>query len=158
MDRMFWDQMASLENRMEPMFRSFGLWTPGRSRIGMLPARPFASPMDVMARDGGIVIRIDLPGIDPAKDLRITTEGGELTIHGERRESAEVKEENYYRSETFKGSFERHLPLPEGTSVDKISAEYTNGVLEIVVPAPQKAMAEAKPKAIPVKTAAPAKA
>ena len=42
MDSAFWDQMASLENRMEAMFRSLGLWTPGRGRIGMLPARPFA--------------------------------------------------------------------------------------------------------------------
>jgi HSP20 family protein len=157
MDRMFWDQMASLENRMEAMLRSFGLWTPGRSRIGMLPARPFAPAMDVIARDGGIVVRLDLPGIDPAKDLTVTAEGGELTIRGERRETSEVKEENYYRSETFKGTFERHIPLPEGTPVDKISAQYTNGVLEIDIPAAPKAVAESKPKAIPVKTSAPAK-
>jgi len=75
MDSAFWDQMASLENRMEAMFRSFGLWTPGRSRMGMLPARPFAPAMDVVAKNGDIVIRLD-----PAKDLTVTADSGELTI------------------------------------------------------------------------------
>lgn len=67
MDRTFWDQMASLENRMEAMFRSFGLWTPGRSRIGLLPDRPYAPAMDVLAKNGDLVYRVDLPGINPAK-------------------------------------------------------------------------------------------
>lgn len=157
MDSAFWDQMASLENRMEAMFRNFGLWTPGRSRMGMLPARPFAPAMDVVAKNGDIVIRLDLPGIDPAKDLTVTADSGELTIHGERKETSEVKEEQYYRSETFKGTFERHVPLPEGTAPDKITAQYVNGVLEIVLPGAPKPAPEAKPKKIPVKTAVPAK-
>jgi len=157
MNSAFWDQMASPENRMEAMFRSFGFWTPGRSRMGMLPARPFAPAMDVVARNGDIVIRLDLPGIDPAKDLTVTADSGELTIHGERKEISEVKEGQYYRSETFKGTFERHVRLPEGTLPDKIAAQYVNGVLEIVFPGAPKPAPEAKPKKIPVKTAVPAK-
>lgn len=157
MDSAFWDQMASLENRMEAMFRSFGLWTPGRGRIGMQPARPFAPAMDVVAKNGDIVIRLALPGIDPAKDLTVTADSGELTIHGERKETSEVKEEQYYRSETFKGTFERHVPLPKGTPPDKITAQYVNGVLEIVLPGAPKPGPEVKPKKIPVKTAVPAK-
>ena len=157
MDNAFWDQIASLENRMEAMFRSFGLWTPGRNRIGMLPARPFAPAMDVVAKNGHIVIRLDLPGIDPAKDLTVTADRGELTIHGERKETSEVKEEQYYRSETFKGTFERHIPLPDGTQPDKITAQYVNGVLEIVFPGVPKPAPEARPKKIPVKTQVPAK-
>lgn len=156
MDMTFWDQTASLENRIEAIFRSFGLWTPGRSRMGMLPARPFAPAMDVVAKNGSVVIRLDLPGIDPAKDLTVTADAGELIISGERHETTEVKEESYYRSETFKGEFRRRVPLPEGTPADKISAQYANGVLEIVIPAPPKPP-EAKPKTIPIKMAIPAK-
>ena len=158
MDLTFWDQMASLENRMEAMFRSFGLWTPGRSRVGIVPARPFAPAMDVVAKNGDVVYRLDLPGIDPAKDLTVTAEGDELTVHGERHEEAEVKDEKYYRVETFKGTFERHIPLPEGTAADKITAQYVNGVLEILVPNPPKAATEAKAKKIAIKTPVPAKA
>lgn len=156
MDRTFWDQMASLENRMEAMFRSFGLWTPGRSRIGVLPARPFAPAMDVVARNGDVVIRLDLPGVDPTKDVTVTVEGDELTIHGERHETEEIKEEDYYRSETFKGTFVRRVPLPEGTPLDKIAAQYVNGVLEIVVPKAPRPPAE-KPKKVTIKTPVAAK-
>lgn len=158
MDRMFWDQMASLENRMEAMFRSFGLWTPGRGRLAMLPARPFAPAMDVLARNGDIVYRLDLPGVDPTKDVTVTAEGGELTIHGERHETETVEDEDYYRVETFKGTFERHLPLPEGAPPDKVTAQYVNGVLEIVVPSTSRPPAETKPRKIMVKTPVPAKA
>lgn len=158
MDRAFWDQMASLENRVEAMFRSMGLWTPAGMKIGVLPARPFTPAMDVIARNGDMVIRIDLPGIDPAKDVTVTAAEGGLTIHGERRELSKVEEKNYYRSETFRGMFERHIPLPEGTPQEKITAEYVNGVLEIVIPGATKPTVEAKPKKITVKTAAVAKA
>jgi len=151
MNRTFWDQMASMENRMEAMFRSFGLWTPGRTGMGMLPARPFAPAMDVLARNGDLVIRLDLPGIDPAKDLTITVAEDELTIRGERHETQKVEEKDYFRAETFQGVFERHVPLPEGTPADKITAQYVNGVLEIALPnAPRPA--ETKPKKIAVKT------
>jgi HSP20 family protein len=157
MDQTFWDQMASIENRMEAMFRSFGLWTPGRSAVGLLPARPFAPPMDVIAKNGDVVYRLDLPGLDPAKDLMVTTEGGDLTVHGERHETTQVKEDQFFRVETFKGTFERHIPLPEGAPLDKIGATYLNGVLEIVVPNGPKPPAAVKPMKIPVKAAVPAK-
>jgi HSP20 family protein len=158
MDRTFWDQLASLENRMEAMFRSFGLWTPGRSGPGLLPVRPFAPAMDVIAKNGDLVYRLDLPGIDPARDLTVTAEGDALTVHGERRETPEVEQGDYYRVETFKGTFERHVPLPAGTHPDRITAQYTDGVLEIVVPSAPKPQAEAKPKKIPVRTLVPARA
>ena len=151
MDQAFWDQMASLENRMEAMLRSFGMWTPGRARMGILPPRPYAPAMDVFARDGDTVLRFDLPGIDPAKDVSIKAAEGALTVHGERREQPGLEDKDYYRRETFRGQFERHVPLPEGTPRDRIAAEYQNGVLEILIPAPPKA-AERKPKAIPVKS------
>lgn len=157
MDRTFWDQMASLENRMEAMFRSFGFWTPGTRPLGVLPARPFAPAMDVVASNGDVIVKLDLPGIDPVKDVTVTAEGGELTIHGERHDTAEVKEGGYFRSETFKGTFERHIPLPEGTPQEKITAQYANGVLEIFVPGAPKPLAEVKPKRIPVKTPVAAK-
>ena len=156
MDQTFWDQMAAVENRMEAALRSFGLWTPGRARIGVLPARPYAPAMDVISRNGDVVYRLDLPGIDPTTDLTITAERDVLTVHGERKETAEVKEEDYYRVETFKGTFERQFPLPEGAAQDKITAQYTDGVLEIVVPAAPKP-AGVKPRKIAVKAPAAAR-
>ncbi len=80
--------------------------------------------------DGDYVLRAELPGIDPDRDVEVTVENDMLTIRGERRE--ETREKN--RRELHYGSFRRSVSLPRGSQPDKISASYTDGVLEIRVP------------------------
>jgi HSP20 family protein len=80
--------------------------------------------------EGAYVLRAELPGIDPDKDVEVTVENGVLTITGERRE--ETKEKN--RQEFHYGSFRRTLTLPVGAQSDQVTAAYTDGVLEVRVP------------------------
>ena len=80
--------------------------------------------------DGAYVVRAELPGIDPDKDVEVTVEGDMLTIHGERRE--ETKEKGHH--EFHYGSFRTSVSLPSGTKSDDITASYTDGVLEVRVP------------------------
>ena len=61
-----------------------------------------------------MVVRAELPGVDPEKDIDVTVEDGVLTISAERRESTEKKEDTSYRSEFRYGSFVRRLPVPRG--------------------------------------------
>lgn len=81
--------------------------------------------------DGGYVLRAELPGINPEEDVEVTVEGDVLTIRGERRE--EAKDKN--RREFHYGAFRRSVPLPKGTYPEEIIASYTDGVLEVRVPA-----------------------
>jgi HSP20 family protein len=76
------------------------------------------------------VLRAELPGIDPDKDVEITVDRDVLTISGERRE--EVKERN--RQELHYGSFRRSVTLPGDAREKDISASYADGVLEVRVP------------------------
>ncbi|WP_113699249.1 Hsp20/alpha crystallin family protein [Nonomuraea lactucae] len=80
-------------------------------------------------KDGRYVVRAELPGIDPEKDLEITVRNGVLTIHGERRE--ELKEQ--HRTEFRYGSFSRSITLPPGVDEQDIHAVYDKGILEISV-------------------------
>lgn len=80
--------------------------------------------------DGDYVLRAELPGIDPEKDVEVTVENDMLTIRGERRE--ETKDKSH--REFHYGSFRRTITLPKGASADKITASYTDGVLEVRVP------------------------
>lgn len=90
-------------------------------------------------RDGDqLVVRAELPGIDPEKDLEVTVDQGVLTISAERRERTEEKEAGSYRSEFRYGHLERQIRLPEGTGAEAISATYTDGVLEVRLPAPDR--------------------
>lgn len=86
---------------------------------------------------GNLVVRAELPGIDPEKDVQITVEGGQLQITAERREEEEREDRRFHRRELRYGSFSRTVPLPEGTDEQAISASYRNGVLEVRVPTPQ---------------------
>ncbi|MFD8478133.1 Hsp20/alpha crystallin family protein [Kitasatospora sp. NPDC059673] len=80
--------------------------------------------------DGTYVVRAELPGIDPAKDVEITFENGVLTVRAERSEEKKEKQ----RSEFRYGSFTRSIRLPEGVKEQEIAASYDNGVLTVKAP------------------------
>jgi HSP20 family protein len=79
--------------------------------------------------DDHYVLRAELPGLDPEKDVDVTVNDGMLTVRAERRE--ETKTER--RSEFHYGSFARRVALPAGADEDDVSATYDKGVLEIRV-------------------------
>lgn len=86
-------------------------------------------------RDGDtVVIRAELPGIDPEQDVELTVADDVLHLRAERRERTEHKDKGGYRSEFRYGSFSRALPLPAGCRDEDISAAYRDGVLEVRVP------------------------
>lgn len=81
-----------------------------------------------------LVVRAELPGIDPDKDVELTVTEGMLHVRAEREEKSEHKTKQGYRSEFHYGAFERSLPLPAGTKEEDVSASYRDGILEIRVP------------------------
>jgi HSP20 family protein len=80
-------------------------------------------------KDDRFVVRAEIPGIDPAKDVTVTTEDGLLRIAAIRL--AETSDE--CRTEFRYGTFHRSVPLPPGTKEETINASYTNGILEITM-------------------------
>ncbi len=78
-------------------------------------------------------LRVAVPGIDP-KDVKIEVQGNVLTISGERKHAEEKKEVTYHQREFTYGAFQRVLTLPEGVDVEKLTAEFNNGVLELTAP------------------------
>ena len=82
--------------------------------------------------DDEFVIRGEIPGVDPEKDIDIQVDHGRLSIRAEREQRTES--EDGYRSEFRYGSFSRVLPLPEGADADDIRASYSDGILEVRVP------------------------
>jgi HSP20 family protein len=91
------------------------------------------APVDMFERDGDIVVKAEMPGIEPGK-IDVTVVNGELRISGEREEEKEVKEEHYYHSERTFGRIFRTVALPEGCDVDNVRATVKDGVLEVAIP------------------------
>lgn len=150
----FWDEIAALERRMDDLARGFlGIRTrPGYSTLPSFITNHFVPTMDVFERGDDLVVKLELPGMDPEKDVTIEVREGTLVIKGERRREKEVKEEAYYRMEASYGSFERRIEV----AVDKsrITATYADGVLEVIVPdgAIKEKAEEAEARKIPVLT------
>jgi HSP20 family protein len=153
-----YDEIGELERRMDDLMRSF--FGPRirltRPVLPLFVTKPFVPVTDVFVRDEDLLVRVELPGVQP-EDIEVTIEDGALVIRGERKREEEVKEEAYYRLEAAYGTFERCIPLPEGFEEREIEAAYTDGVLEVIVPAAAKALEPHEPKTIPVKTTTPAK-
>ncbi len=87
--------------------------------------------------DGGtLVIRAELPGMDPEKDIRVVVADDLLTISAERMEetSQDLEDGGGYRAESHYDSFRRSVELPAGTGADAVTARYDDGVLEVRVP------------------------
>src|SRR5215468_1389178 len=94
--------------------------------------RPVSShPVRVedFVRDGRYVIRAELPGIDPDKDLEVSVARGILRINAERREEFTDSR----RSEFHYGTFSRSVTLPAGADEAHIEAIYGHGILEVAV-------------------------
>jgi HSP20 family protein len=95
----------------------------------------WAPDIDVFQRGNELVVRADLPGLNP-DDVVVEVSDDAITISGERQQEHEEERGGVYRLERTYGAFFRVIPLPEGAVVEQAKASFKDGVLEITVPAP----------------------
>jgi HSP20 family protein len=148
--RMFWDDSADPVRRLvDPMLAPRF----ARSGLGIFDGRLMPST-EIYADKGDLIVRVELAGVDPQKDVTVMIDNHELVIRGERKREAETKDKVYYRRETEYGAFERRIPLPESIDDQSIQAQYKDGFLEITVQGAAKAMETdgEKARVIPVTT------
>jgi len=84
-----------------------------------------------------LIIKAEIPGIDPDQDVKISLTEGRLRVRAERQQSTEHKEKDSYRSEFHYGSYLRDFSVPTGVKQPDIKASYKDGVLTIRVPMPK---------------------
>jgi len=134
-----WDpfgEMLRMQRDMDRIFSRVGASEPSGETVAWMPK------IEVKRTGDDIVVRAELPGVDPA-DVDIELTDNVLTIKGERTAEEEKEGEGWLVCETCYGSFERSLTIPEGVDASAITADYRNGVLEVHVP---KAIEALKPK------------
>jgi HSP20 family protein len=105
--------------------------------------------VEEVVEDGTLVIRAELPGVDPDRDVELTVEKGMLVLHAERREANEEEGRILRRSEFRYGSFSRIMALPAGATEHDVKATYTDGILEVRVPVD---LEQAHAKKVPITT------
>jgi HSP20 family protein len=130
---------------LDPFTRDFDRIVRRAFGTGFGPAST-ALPMDSVRRDGELVLRFDVPGVDPEK-IDVTVDRGVLTVSTTREETRTEGESPVVRERLF-GSFRRSIRLAENLDADAIEASNNDGVLEIRIPVRE----EAKPRKIEVGT------
>lgn len=110
-----------------------------------LSTRMWAPPVDIYETEQNLVMKVELPGIDP-KDVEVQLENNTLRIRGERKFEKEVSEENFQRVERSYGSFARSFTLPSTVDPNHAAADYKDGVLTLTLAKRE----EAKPKTIKI--------
>jgi len=91
-----------------------------------------------------LVVKAEVPGINPDTDVDITLTGNQLHIGVRREEKSEHKSKQGYHSEFRYGTFSRSVTLPGGVRQEDVQAAYHDGVLEVRVPLPEEPAGRAR--------------
>lgn len=134
------DPWTAMRHEMNDLISSF--W----GGNGSVMNTSFAPALDIAEKDNSFELRMDIPGMD-AKDLDIQVQGNTVTVSGQRKEEKEEKGKTFHRIERRSGNFSRTVTLPCDVTVKEVAAEYTNGVLHVVLPKCEKS----RPNKIAVK-------
>jgi HSP20 family protein len=137
----FWyapfSMMRRFQEDVERLFGGFGMRRGWSSPFGERESGDWTPAIDAFQRGNEFVIRADVPGLS-REDLSVEIGDDAVTIRGERKYDHEEEREGVYRSERAYGSFYRVVPLPEGAVSESAKANFSDGVLEVVVPAPSQ--------------------
>lgn len=132
-----WSEMSRLNREMDRLLSG----TQSVSRAGVFP------PLNLYDDGESIVIRAEVPGVDP-KELEINATVNSLTIKGERKRPDIDEKASFHRRERDHGTFSRSINLPQEIDPGKVQASYNLGVLEVLLPKAE----ETKPRKIEVKS------
>jgi HSP20 family protein len=134
-----WNTFRDLEREVDRLLQGVTLAFPG-VRLG----QPYPA-MNLYERQHEYLLTAELPGVR-REDLDLTITGGMLTIQGRRDDSPKIPEEKFRRSERFRGSWKRTIPVPDRVKHEELTAEFNNGILKIHLPKAEEVL----PRQIPV--------
>ena len=138
-------EFTTLQDRMNRLFGDVYLRDQDVIQRGS-----WVPPVDIYETDGhDLIIKAELPDMT-REAIEVTVENNTLTLKGTKNPPADVKEDQFRRSERHYGAFIRSFTLPNTVDASKVAAEYRNGVLTVRLPYRE----EAKPRTINVEVAA----
>lgn len=134
MKLMPWDPLGDMNNVVNRMLpsRMLARWSQllGDDSTGSFHWSPTT---DISETDTEYLIRAELPAVRK-EDVKVTVDGGVITIEGERKQTKEDQGETFHRVESFRGTFTRRFSLPDNVDVTNIKCEDKDGVLTIHMP------------------------
>ncbi len=132
------ESSIEIDKNLKKFFENFNPPNFGEWGIKTTKSDSFSPRVDVTEDNGNLYVIAEVPGVDK-NDIKINLVGDVLTISGEKKSEVIDEKKNYHRTERRYGSFTRSFTLPSEVVIDKISAEYKEGVLNITLPKTEEA-------------------
>lgn len=118
------DRLGSrFERTIEDMFRSMG-------PMFSLSEYKWKPQMDIYETHEEIIILAEIAGVDK-ENLGVEINSRAVKIYGNRTEIPRVEDATYRLAEIQYGIFERILFFPAPIDIDRVTATYLNGFLQI---------------------------
>jgi HSP20 family protein len=111
------DELVHLHDRAQPARNLGGAWIP---------------PVDVYETAANYVLVAELPGFS-AKEFSVDVTASSVTLTGHRT-GMPSRTQQYVRLERGQGPFSRSFTFPEAIDTERISADFTDGVLTVTMP------------------------
>jgi len=133
----YWNPLQELDALRRSLDEAFaGAWPAAWGRqSAFLPGRSArAYPLlNIDAEDDRVTVEAFAPGLD-LEALEVSVDRNVLVLSGEKRDIADVRPEAFHRRERAAGKFVRTLHLDYEIDESKVEANYTDGILRIVLP------------------------
>jgi|ERR1043166_2693388 HSP20 family protein len=142
-----WPGFGRLTNLRDEIDRLFEVPLAELARTSQLLSG-WTPALDVFEDKDNVYVRAELPGMS-REQIEVSLHNGSLSISGERKSEDKFKDAEVYRGERFFGRFQRSVTLPTPVAVEKVKAQYKDGILTVTLPKTE----EAKPKHIDVNVA-----
>lgn len=137
-----WEATQELLRLHDRMNRLFGI---GHESDDPMMSGNWTPACDIVETRDALILHAELPGVK-REDIEISLDNGVLTLRGSRNLEKETEERSYHRIERSYGQFIRSFTLPRSVDADRITANFTDGVLEIRMPRRE----ENKPRSIKI--------
>ncbi|MHB0956007.1 MAG: Hsp20/alpha crystallin family protein [Pirellulaceae bacterium] len=138
------EMQAEMQRLHDEMNRVFGRFGNGSRGVG----RTAYPPLNLWEDEGNYYVEAELPGSNLDSLEIYVTHDRQLHIKGERQQpQAESERATWHRQERGYGSFQRLMELPGSVDSEKVTAEFSDGVLTLTLPK----LEEAKARRIEVK-------
>ena len=131
MDKLFESYFPS--GWMRPFRMEWPSWAEGKA-----PFEGKTPRVDVIDREGEVVVKAELPGVEK-KDVDISVTRNTVTIKGTTSHEEKEEKGDYYRCEMSRGAYQRTVMLPADVAEDQAKAKFKDGVLELTLPKLEKA-------------------
>ena len=121
-----WNPIRDLEREVDRLLQGMNLSLQARS------SRRF--PLINLLDEGDrYVLTAEIPGVE-LSDLDVSAANGILTLKGHRKAPPEARDDSFRRQERFQGAWQRNLQLPHRINEERMTAEYTLGILKVILP------------------------